>query len=141
MPQIEPSAQPRRLRVLVVDDDAQVASVMARVLAGAYEVTIASSVRAAQRALDQVAFDLVVSDVFMPVLTGLDLYEWLRARSPALAERVVFVTGGTPEARVTALLERLPNPRLGKPFGVRELKAAVDAMAARVSCDPPESPS
>ena len=67
----------------------------------------------------------------MPELSGPELHAWLAARHPALARRVVFVSGGafTPEA--SEYLESVENRQLGKPFEVRELQALVAEMVER----------
>ncbi len=132
---------PDRLRVLVVDDDEHVAGAVARVLGEVYDVLVATSVAAAQQLLDEHACHIVVSDVSMPERTGVDLYEWLIDRSPKLAERVVFVTGGVTDARAAAVLAATPNARLAKPFNSTELRRVVDAIAARISFARPGSPS
>lgn len=130
-----------RLRVLVVDDDALVAGTIARVLGETYDVVVAHSADAAQAVLDGSTCHIVVSDVCMPRRSGIDLFEWIRERSPALAERVVFVTGGLYDQRAAAALAALDNPRLSKPFRARELQRVVDAIASRLSCARPGSPS
>ena len=54
----------------------------------------------------------------MPVVSGMDLYEWLVQTHPILASRVVFITGGVFTPRAREFLKRVANLRVEKPFEV-----------------------
>ncbi|MBI5478717.1 MAG: response regulator [Deltaproteobacteria bacterium] len=75
-------------------------------------------------------FDVILCDLMMPVMTGMELYDELGRVAPEQRERVVFLTGGafTPTAR--SFLSQVPNPRLEKPFDVDELLAVVATRLA-----------
>jgi PAS domain S-box-containing protein len=129
-PQPPPPPTPearRRGRVLVVDDERMVAELVQRVLAGDHHVEVSTS---AQQALARIAggerFDLILCDLMMPVMTGMELYAELARTHPADAERIIFLTGGafTPQAR--AFLDEVPNMRLEKPFDVPTLRRVVN---------------
>ena len=121
-----PAARTHAATVLVVDDEPAVGMAVRRVLRG-HDVTIVNSAR---RALDLVAtgkeFDVVLSDLMMPEMSGMELYEELARAHPKIASRVVFVTGGafTPEAH--AFLDRVGNERMDKPFEVKRLRELVE---------------
>jgi PAS domain S-box-containing protein len=121
-------AQGRRGRILVVDDDALVVRLIHRILATEHDVTTVAS---AQEALDLVAagerFDVILCDVMMPQLTGMDMHARLLASAPEQAERIVFVTGGafTPAAR--EFIDQVENQRIEKPFDPLELRGLVTA--------------
>ena len=89
-------------QVLVVDDEPQIARVMGRMLRRAgYQVTTVTSVEAAQERIEQgAALDLIICDLMMPGLTGMDLHDWLQEQHRELCPRILFVTGGvfTPRA-------------------------------------------
>lgn len=130
------SASPSKARVLVVDDDPHVARAIQRALRDE-DVRTASSGEEAIALLHAEPFDLVVCDVMMPEMTGMELHERLSAAWPGLERRMIFVTGGvfTPEA--TDFLARVPNPRLEKPFDVEALRAMVrDLVASEVAGEP-----
>ena len=76
-------------------------------------------------------FDLILCDLMMPEMTGMDFYAALASRSESLARRVVFMTGGafTPTAR--EFLDRVDNPRLDKPVDITRLRQLVDSAVAR----------
>jgi signal transduction histidine kinase/CheY-like chemotaxis protein len=119
-----------RGRILVVDDEPFVGTVLRRTLAE-HEVTVVESAQAAlQRVASGERFDVVLSDLIMPGMSGMDLYRELSERDPALARRFVFLTGGTfsPAARDFLARERLEC--VEKPFEVDALR---DLLARRMA--------
>jgi two-component system cell cycle sensor histidine kinase/response regulator CckA len=113
-------------RVLVVDDDAGVAEAVRRVLAAEHHVTVVHDGRSA---LDLViageSFDIILCDLMMPSMTGMQFHAELAALAPALTEHVVFISGGAFSPGAGAFLEAVPNQRLDKPFDFRALRVLV----------------
>lgn len=112
----------RRDRVLVIDDDAQVGSSVARILSLEHDVVTTTRAREAlARLVAGEPYDLVLCDVMMPEMTGMEFFAALTESVPTAAARVVFMTGGvfTPDAR--AFLDAVPNWRLRKPFTAEDL--------------------
>ena len=62
------------------------------------------------------SFELVLCDMMMPMLSGMEVYEHVLAWRPELARRIVFMTGGAFTPRAAEFLATVPNPTLGKPF-------------------------
>ncbi len=114
-------------KILVVDDEEIVRELTVRVLEGAgYDVVSASAPERALELVDAESVDLVVSDVVMPGLSGVDLLDEIRVRWPDLP--VVLMTGGSPEPeRTTRALELGANAIVYKPFSHAELRGAVEA--------------
>jgi two-component system, cell cycle sensor histidine kinase and response regulator CckA len=129
---IEPhqsAAGPRRPAVLVVDDDPVMLKVVGTVLDPDYDVTSARTAwRALELAQESGPYDLILCDVTMPGITGLDFFGELRVASPDLAGRVAFMTGGTASAEIQAFLGSVENRVLMKPFDVAELRAFIDDL-------------
>lgn len=122
-----------RGRVLVVDDEPLLASSIRRALRE-HDVTVVESGRRAIQALssgETLPFDLVLCDLMMPELTGMDVYEWLKAAHPGGEERMVFMTGGTFTVRAEEFLRRVPNPRFEKPFELEKIRDFVRAHIGR----------
>jgi CheY-like chemotaxis protein/signal transduction histidine kinase len=114
---------PRRGRILVVDDEENVAAMIRRTLAPEHEVQVlTSAVQALQRIEAGERFDVILSDVMMPVMTGMDLYSELNKRVPDQAKRMVFLTGGAFTPRARLFLDQVPNARLEKPFELQALR-------------------
>jgi len=125
-----PAAERPRGRVFIVDDDLAVARSLARVLAGEHDVVMAAD---AADALSQLTGhadpDLVLCDVMMPQMNGVELYEAVRAVRPEIAARFVFMTGGASSPRVAAFLATAV--KLAKPFDPATARALVRARVAQ----------
>ena len=108
---------PRRLRILVVDDEVALGRSLARLLR-AHDVTVATGGADALEALLGHApdFDLVLCDMMMPEISGVDVYERIAIERPAYLERFVFMTGGTFTTRAREFQERVANTFLVKPI-------------------------
>ena len=99
-----------RGRVLVVDDESVVAHTLKVLLQTEHELIVAESGAEALELLhcDPVGaptFDVILCDLMMPGMTGMELFEVLRREYPTLADRVVFMTGGVSMMRVSEFLE------------------------------------
>jgi two-component system cell cycle sensor histidine kinase/response regulator CckA len=118
--------RPRAATVLIVDDDAGVGAALARVLRE-HDVTVVTSAKQAPEVLDSgKTFDIVFSDLMMPEMSGMDFYYEVAQRFPAIAERIVFITGGAFTRGVRAFLDCMPNMRLEKPFDPKTVRALVE---------------
>jgi two-component system, cell cycle sensor histidine kinase and response regulator CckA len=123
-PSSAPAFQP--LTVLLVDDNELVARALARVLSPHHNVIGVAGVSEAIGLFEQgQTFDVVVCDVMMPERTAVDLYRYLKKTAPALAERVLFVTGGAGTAELQEFLDGFPGRVLEKPFDLDELERAI----------------
>jgi signal transduction histidine kinase len=121
------SAAVRRGRILIVDDEVMFARAVARSLAPEHEVELASSAGAAlERVKAGQQFDVIVCDLMMPQMTGMDLHAELSRIAPELAAGVVFVTGGAFTAGTRAFLDAVPNQRIEKPFEAQQLRAVIN---------------
>jgi CheY-like chemotaxis protein/two-component sensor histidine kinase len=125
----------RRGTVLIVEDEHAVARMLHKVLSSTDAVTLASTgVEALSRLESQPAFDVILCDLMMPEMTGMDFYRAVVSKSEALARRIVFMTGGafTPTART--FLDQVENLRLDKPVDLKLLRQLVHS--AVVENDP-----
>jgi two-component system, cell cycle sensor histidine kinase and response regulator CckA len=126
-PRVAPPEQ--RGRVLVVDDDILVSRAMKRMLERSHRVVMAAN---AGQAIDALTldpnFDVVLCDVMMPDVSGIELFEQVGERWPHLTSRVAFITGAGFTPRVVEFLASVPNPRLTKPVQVRALLELVQTI-------------
>ncbi len=132
-PGAQPHAPSRRARLLVIDDEPLVCRALQRILAPPHDVQVQESGHGALTLLEREdGWDLVICDLMMPDLSGMDLHAIVAARAPRLAERFVFLTGGafTPSAR--EFLERVPNERVEKPFEAAEFRELVARLLRAV---------
>ena len=130
-PVAQPAPKGRRGRVLVVDDEAMIRSTLTRLLKGEHEVVAVESGHAAESllAVDD-RFDVVLCDLIMPEVTGMDLHDSLAVTHPELAARMVFMSGGAFTQRARAFFESVPNLRLEKPFDIANLRELVRVLVA-----------
>ena len=136
-------AAPAHVRgsVLVVEDERTIAEIVARYLERAgYETRVVHDGRAALAAWDERAADLVVLDLMLPGIDGLEVMRRIRSSRQERAAIIMLTARGEESDRIVGL-------RLGaddyvvKPFSVAELVARVDAVLRRVDTSPaPEPP-
>jgi CheY-like chemotaxis protein len=128
LPQDESTPSARRGRVLVVDDEQLITNAVRRLLSIKHDVTIASDgEEALSRMHSGERFDVIVCDLMMPSMTGMELHAQLRALAPDQASKMIFLTGGTFTDDARTFLDKSPNVRVEKPFDPRGLKALVDS--------------
>jgi PAS domain S-box-containing protein len=116
-------------RVLVIDDEPMIRSLVTRVLSGYFQVTSADSVRAALAALNESqAFDAILCDLMMPTESGMDFFGVVRRLYPDMVKRVAFITGGAITPDTHKFLETAERPVLNKPFTPEALAAFVEQL-------------
>ena len=119
----------RRLRVLAVDDEPLVTRALVRVLAG-HDVAVANGGRAAlERFAAGERFDVILCDLMMPDLTGMEVHTRLASEQPEQAARMIFLTGGAFTEAARGFLERTRAPTIEKPFSPEALRDAVARAA------------
>ncbi len=116
----------KRGRVLVVDDEAMIGAAIRRTLSSEHDVLPLTSAREAlERVQAGERFDVVLCDLMMPVMSGMELYEEVQRTVPEQAKRFIFLTGGAFTPKGQAFLDQVSNPRLDKPFDNHSLKVLV----------------
>ena len=119
---------PRRIgarRVLIVDDEPLIGTTL-RMLLDEHHVTVAASGEEAMSRIETEAFDLVLCDLMLDDVAGVELLARVRRVRPELAERVVFMTGGAYTAEAKRFLSSVPRSRrLDKPFSASEVIAVL----------------
>lgn len=129
----------RRMRegrkALIIDDEAPVRNPIRRFLErrGWMVEEAEDGVLGLARLLaeDGLGFDLILSDLKMPGLSGLDLHDRLVGERPELVARLVFITGDVVSTDVAAFLQKTARPVLEKPFELSELEIVVERVVGR----------
>ena len=121
----------RGASVLVVEDELPLAAAVTEALADAgLEVVHAADGEEALARLRQATFDAIVCDLKMPRVDGRTLYRAIASATPALARRVIFVTGDVADSEVERFLADTGCRWLAKPFRLADLLRAVrDTLA------------
>ncbi|MGE0449012.1 MAG: response regulator transcription factor [Vicinamibacterales bacterium] len=129
-------------RVLIVEDERDIAGLIKHTLerSANAEAEIVGSGDAALRAVSSRPPDLVILDLNLPVLGGLEVCRLLRARSDARHLPIIMLTARSSESDRVAGLEMGADDYVTKPFSLRELTARVRAVLRR-SVSPDERPA
>lgn len=133
MKQAEPPERarsgPRRRcgRILLVDDEPLIVHALSRLLSLKHHVDTAGGAREAlARLLSGASYDVILCDISMPDMTGLDLYDEVARQAPDQAARIVFVTGGITSAEQRSRLDAISAPVLEKPVDADRILSVVD---------------
>jgi CheY-like chemotaxis protein len=117
------------VRLLFVDDEPSILRSYKRAFAREHDVIAVTN---GKEALDAIAertdFDLVICDLSMPTMSGMQLYDIVRDRYPQLAERFIFATGGATQRELEEFLRSVPNRVLEKPFDLSVLRDIIGEL-------------
>ncbi len=120
-------------RILVVEDEQAIGTLCQRVLTHeGFEIDIAVNGKVAQDMIEKRQYDLLLLDIKMPVMTGMELYQWLQERHRQLISRVIFTSGSVVSGDTLVFLEQTGRPYLPKPFIAAELITIVSNTLKQV---------
>ncbi|NVB78234.1 MAG: response regulator [Kofleriaceae bacterium] len=123
----------RPLRIMFVDDEPNILRSYSRVFGKTHDIVLAQDGLQALTALEANAdFDLIVCDLSMPTMSGMELFSVIGERYPRLVDRVVFATGGATQRDIEEFLSSITNLVLEKPFDMKVLRELI-ADVQRVS--------
>jgi len=119
-------ARRRHGRVLVIDDEPALGRALQQVLSGESEVIVTTDASAALvRLLAGEWYDVVLCDVMMPDMDGIEFHRRLSASLPEEADRIVFITGGVFTAHAAAFFDHASNLVLQKPLDLEGIRALI----------------
>ncbi|MGH7445070.1 MAG: PAS domain S-box protein, partial [Longimicrobiales bacterium] len=124
----------RRLHILVVDDEASIRQVFARYLTRRGHTVVAAgdgseALVLIDQAEQQDGFDVILSDLRMPGLSGEQLLERLRAERPGIEKRLIFLTGDAVGGDAVRILATTDVPVLYKPIDLEEVALQIERTA------------
>jgi DNA-binding response OmpR family regulator len=128
-------------RVLVVEDEADIAGLIKHALerGGDAQVSIVGSGDAAIRTVSETQPDLLILDLNLPVLSGLEVCRILRSRAATSRLPILMLTARTGENDRVTGLDLGADDYVTKPFSLRELSARVRALLRRAQNAPMSS--
>jgi CheY-like chemotaxis protein len=116
----------RRGRVLVVDDEQMLVSIVTRILSRDHDVVATVIAKDALAMFESgERFDLILCDLMMPDMTGMDLHKRVMSIAPDQAARFIFLTGGAFTEAARTFLADPPKEHIEKPFDLSNLRAIV----------------
>ena len=120
----------RRLSIVIVEDETALLQPLRRLLADRHDVLTFSDPRDGMRCLiEREPPDIIICDVNMPHVSGLDLFRQVTQMRPFLAERFIFLTGSESQ-ELASLLPGSPRRILEKPVHRKDLIAAIESVSA-----------
>ncbi|MBM3119063.1 MAG: PAS domain S-box protein [Chloroflexi bacterium] len=133
---LEPTAkEPKKVtkaKILVVDDELVIRQFVSRVLSEeGHEVEAVDKAEDALERIKSKRYRLILLDIKMPGISGIELYKQFQEIAPSLAKRVVFITGDVIGARTTVFLTKAKMPYIMKPFDAKQLKTEIKRILAR----------
>ena len=125
-PDAERPPATRDEHILLIDDEDDIIEMVGRVLCedGYHVVSARNGFQALQHLRDN-TYDLLICDIKMPEMSGIDLWNQLVGRDPNMRARIVFITGDVANERTAEFLQRTEAPVLRKPFEIEALRKFV----------------
>ncbi|MBM3118174.1 MAG: PAS domain S-box protein [Chloroflexi bacterium] len=128
-PEIEEHDKVANAKILVVDDEPVIQEFISKVLTTeGHEVETVDNAEDALEMVKSKRYRLILLDIKMPGMSGIELYEHLQKIAPSLLQRVVFVTGDVVGARTMAFLAKTRVPRIMKPFDAKRLRTEINRV-------------
>ncbi len=122
--ELDPAAPQRRL--LIVDDEPGIVEVLQEVLGNSgYRVETANNGAKALNRIASQEYDLIISDLCMPEMSGEKLHAAIRENYPHMLDRIIFLTGDTVSPGSRSFLEKTGAQWLSKPFNITEIERVV----------------
>jgi CheY-like chemotaxis protein len=122
--ELDPEAPQRR--ILIVDDEPGIVDVLQEVLGNSgYRIETASNGAKALNRITSQEYDLIISDLCMPEMSGERLHAAIRENYPHMLDRIIFVTGDTVSPGSRSFLEQTGARWLSKPFNIAEIERLV----------------
>lgn len=122
------SKELKKKRVLIVEDEAIVTELVKAVLEeGESIVDVASNGREALKKINSSKYDLIVCDIKMPEINGVNLFYEVKKTNPELSSRFIFITGD-PSDETIDFLHEAGNPYIIKPFKLEKFKVRVNEI-------------
>jgi CheY-like chemotaxis protein len=125
-PVVEEPERAGRAKILVVDDEQVVRDIVKRVLSDeGYEVDTEDNADDALKKIESKRYNLILLDIKMPGMDGVELYKRIQKIARSLARRVIFITGDVMGADTEKFLSGTKVAHIDKPFNAEQLSGEV----------------
>jgi len=119
----------RQKRILVVDDEKYILDFFVEAFnTSPLFVDTADNGRTALQKMQDLDYDLIITDFRMPQMGGRELFAWIKENRPHLAPRILFVTGDTVSVDTRAFFEDNHSRYLAKPFMIEEIREVIQRV-------------
>jgi CheY-like chemotaxis protein len=126
-PGVTPAAE--KARLLLIDDEPMIATLIQRSLHKSWDVTWLASAADALERLKSESFDVIVCDLMMPIMDGMQFAAELETLNPVLRGRTMFLTGGAVNDASEQFLARPDVRYMSKPLSMRDLDTALKKIS------------
>jgi len=129
--------KPRGAKILVVDDEVAILVFLKRLLTewGHSVETINNANKALER-LKTERYSLILLDIKLPGMSGIELYHHIEETVPALTRRVIFITGDIMQGATHSFLEKTGVPHITKPIDIEVLKKMINRALNQTKAAP-----
>jgi PAS domain S-box-containing protein len=119
--------KPRGAKILVVDDEEAILTFLSRLLTEwGHSVETVNNANTALERLKTERYSLILLDIKLPGMSGIELYRHIEETVPALTRRVMFITGDIMEATTREFLEKAKVAHITKPLDIEVLKKMIN---------------
>jgi CheY-like chemotaxis protein len=128
----KPRYQAPHTRVLVVDDEAAIRELLKTILENeGHQVDTAPDGRTGLEYISSQRYGLILLDVRMPEMSGIEVFERAKEIAESIAARIVFITGDIMANETEAMVERTGLPCISKPFVLKDILNALSVVIKR----------
>ena len=119
-------------RILIVDDEPTILEFLSHLLAAeGHQVETADNSRDALEMIKNRRYSLILLDIKLPDMSGIELYQHIKKIAPSLTRRVIFITGDVTGSDTRKFLTENKAPYITKPFDIKQLKEELTNMLNR----------
>jgi len=131
-PVVEQAEKVAKAKIMVVDDEKVIRDLTKRVLVGeGYEVDTVDNADDALKMIESQRYNLILLDIKMPGVDGVELYRRIQKIAKSLARRVIFITGDILSSDTEKFFAETKVAHIDKPFNATQLKQEVKRVLTR----------
>ena len=122
-------------QILIIDDDQPISDFLKKLLSHAGQIEIAFNGKEGLQKVKENYYDVIISDVQMPVMDGIEFFRHATSHDPQLGQRIIFFTG-TPKNEIIEFFERANLRYLIKPAPIRDIVKKVAEILPAADREP-----